>query len=239
MLTSRFWCLFLMLVSVMCVEGMSLFNRLFKFGAASKKTVKVTEHREVVIIGSGPAGSTAAIYTARALLKPLQIAGYNYGGQLMLTSDVENFPGYRKAVTGPELIEDLTHQATKFGTDIWYADVIKVDFKKRPFLLTLHNCTVTADSVIISTGANAQWLGADKEEEFKGRGISTCATCDGYLFRDERVVVVGGGDSAMEEANFLSRFAREVTIIHRSDSFKASKVQCTGAVIVLYWSTCI
>jgi thioredoxin reductase (NADPH) len=178
----------------------------------------------VVIIGSGPAGSTAAIYTARAMLKPLQISGFNSGGQLMLTSDVENFPGYRDPITGPELIEDLTHQARRFGTDIWQADVVEVDLKKRPFVLKLYNCTVTADSIILSTGANSIWLGAEHEADYQGKGISTCATCDGYLFRDQTVVVVGGGDSAMEEANFLSRFAKEVIIVHRSSTYRASKV---------------
>lgn len=142
----------------------------------------------------------------------------------MLTTDVENFPGYRDPVTGPELIEDLSHQARRFGAEIWQTDVVSVDFRKRPFVLKLHNGTVTADSVIISTGANAMWLGAEREEEFMGRGISTCATCDGYLFRDQTVVVIGGGDSAMEEANFLARFAKRVIVVHRSHTFKASKI---------------
>lgn len=182
-------------------------------------------HRDVVIIGSGPAGLTASIYTARALLKPLQIAGYNAGGQLMLTSDVENFPGYKDAISGPDLINDLTNQARKFGTDIWQLDCDRVNLSKRPFEVIVKNCTITANALIISTGANALWLGADREVEFQGRGISTCATCDGYLFRDKSVVVVGGGDSAMEEANFLTRFARDVTIVHRREHFRASKVQ--------------
>lgn len=182
-------------------------------------------HRDVVIIGSGPAGLTASIYTARALLKPLQIAGYNAGGQLMLTSDVENFPGYKDAISGPDLINDLTNQARKFGTDIWQLDCDRVDLSKRPFEVIVKNCTVTANALIISTGANALWLGAEREVEFQGRGISTCATCDGYLFRDKSVVVVGGGDSAMEEANFLTRFARDVTIVHRREQFRASKVK--------------
>ena len=199
----------------------SIFGSIF---GKSLKFWKEKHHRKVVIIGSGPAGATAAIYSSRAMLKPLQISGYNYGGQLMLTSDVENFPGYRNAVSGPDIIEDLSHQAVQFGTEVWQTDVTKVDFSKRPFELTVHNCTVTADCVILSTGANAVWLGAEGEEDFQGKGISTCATCDGYLFRDETVVVIGGGDSAMEEANFLSRFAKEVIIIHRSDNYRASKV---------------
>jgi thioredoxin reductase (NADPH) len=203
------------------VYGRGVFGGIFghRFQLWSRKN-----HRKVVIIGSGPAGSTAAIYAARALLRPLQIAGYNFGGQLMLTSDVENFPGYREPVTGPELIDDLSCQALRFGADVWQMDVLSVDFSKRPFLLKVHNGSLTADSVIISTGANAVWLGATREKEFQGKGISTCATCDGYLFRDQTVVVVGGGDSAMEEANFLSRFAREVIVVHRSQVFKASKI---------------
>jgi thioredoxin reductase (NADPH) len=214
---------FLFIACFMLIQNIFCMSFISKFMFRRRmKSLKV--HREVVIVGSGPAGSTAAIYSARALLNPLQIAGYNYGGQLMLTSDVENFPGYRKAVTGPDLIDDLSHQARKFGTEIWQTDVIKVDFNKTPFELTLSNCTVTADSVIISTGASAVWLGAERELEFQGKGISSCATCDGYLFREKSVIVVGGGDSAMEEANFLSRFAKDVTIVHRSDSFKASKV---------------
>lgn len=182
------------------------------------------QYRKVVIIGSGPAGLTSSIYTARALLKPLQIAGYNTGGQLMLTSDVENFPGYNIPITGPELVDDLTQQAKKFGTEIWQLDCIKVNFTEQPFKIFVKNCTVLADTVIISTGANAIWLNAENELEFQGKGISTCATCDGYLFRNKSVIVLGGGDSAMEEANFLTRFAREVTIVHRSESFRASKV---------------
>ncbi|KAJ1430803.1 hypothetical protein B484DRAFT_479110, partial [Ochromonadaceae sp. CCMP2298] len=194
-------------------------------GADEEKIV----HRKVVIIGSGPAGLTAAIYTSRAMLEPLQVAGYSPGGQLMLTSDVENFPGYRGAVTGPELIDDLSTQAKKFGAEVWQTDVTAVDFSQRPFKLTLPNCTVTADAVILSTGANAIWLGADREEEFMGKGISTCATCDGFLFREQSVVVVGGGDSAMEEASFLTRFAKDVTIVHRRDTFRASKIMLDRA----------
>jgi thioredoxin reductase (NADPH) len=211
----------LLLVCSGPVYGRGVFGGTFghRFQLWSRKN-----HRKVVIIGSGPAGSTAAIYAGRALLRPLQISGYNFGGQLMLTSDVENFPGYRDPVTGPELIDDLSHQARRFGADVWQTDVLSVDFSKRPFLLKVHNGSLTADSVIISTGANAIWLGATREEEFQGKGISTCATCDGYLFRDQTVVVVGGGDSAMEEANFLSRFAREVIVVHRSQVFKASKI---------------
>lgn len=192
---------------------------------AEKKVVE----REVVIIGSGPSGCTAAIYAGRALLNPLVVAGYTAGGQLMLTSDVENFPGYQKAIGGPELMGDLMGQASKFGAEFWRTDVKSIDLSSRPFRLDLHNCTVLAKAVILSTGAEALWLGAEREEEFRGKGISTCATCDGYMFRDKPVVVVGGGDSAMEEANFLTRFASSVTVIHRRDTFRASKLMLKRA----------
>jgi len=164
-----------------------------------KQRPKPVIDKDVVIIGSGPSGCTAAIYAGRALLSPLVIAGYTAGGQLMLTSEVENFPGYQKAVEGPELMGDLTEQARKFGAEFWRTDCQSVDLSKRPFMLHMHNCTVRAKALILSTGAEAQWLGAEREEEFKGKGISTCATCDGYMFRDKPVVVIGGGDSAMEE----------------------------------------
>lgn len=186
--------------------------------------------RDVVIIGSGPAGCAAAIYTARAMLRPLVIAGYQSGGQLMLTSDVENFPGYSEAIAGPILMDDLTTQAKKFGAEFWRTDCKAIDFSCYPFKIQTHNCTVSARAVILSTGAEALWLGADREEEFKGKGISTCATCDGYLFREKDVCVIGGGDSAMEEANFLTRFARSVTVVHRRSSFRASKVMLQRAI---------
>lgn len=192
--------------------------------AKGDSRVKPVEQRDVVIIGSGPAGCTAAIYTGRALLNPLMIAGYNAGGQLMLTSDVENFPGYVSPPSGPELMADLMGQARRFGAEIWQTDCKSVDLSSFPYKIETHNSTVEAKAIIISTGAEALWLGAEREEEFKGKGISTCATCDGYLFRDKPVVVIGGGDSAMEEANFLTRFASSVTLIHRRDNFKASKV---------------
>lgn len=219
-------CLIVLCTLFILIESKSIFSRIF---TGSKSPPRSVHRRELVIIGSGPAGATAAIYAARAMLKPLQISGYNAGGQLMLTSDVENFPGYGNPISGPDLIEDLTQQARKFGTEMWQTDVIRVDFSKRPYILTLHNCTVLADSVIISTGANSVWLNAERENDFQGKGISTCATCDGYLFRDKCVVVIGGGDSAMEEANFLSRFAKTVTIIHRRDTFRASKIMLERA----------
>jgi thioredoxin reductase (NADPH) len=187
------------------------------------------EIRDVVIIGSGPAGCTAAIYTGRAMLRPLLIAGYMAGGQLMLTSDVENFPGYRDPVSGPMMMDDLKHQAIRFGAEFWQTNVQSVNLSKEPYEIVLSNCTVKARTIIISTGAEALWLNSENEEEFKGKGISTCATCDGYMFRNKPVIVIGGGDSAMEEANFLTRFASEVTLIHRKDSFRASKVMIQRA----------
>jgi len=180
--------------------------------------------RNVIIIGSGPAGYTAGLYTARALLDPLMFAGYMSGGQLMLTSDIENFPGYPEGIGGPEMMLQLREQAEKFGLEVEDKNVEKVNFSKRPFKVWVEGEIFQAKSIIICTGAESIWLGAEGEEEQKGRGISTCATCDGAFFRDEEVIVIGGGDSAMEEATFLTRFASKVTIIHRSDNFKASKV---------------
>ena len=181
--------------------------------------------KDIVIIGSGPSGCTAAIYAGRSLLNPLVIAGYNFGGQLMLTSDVENFPGYQTAVSGPQLMDDLTCQAKKFGAEFWATNCQSIDVSSHPFSIKTSNCTILAKSIIISTGAEALWLNAGRENEFKGKGISTCATCDGYMFRNKPVLVIGGGDSAMEEATFLTRFASSVTLVHRRDSFRASKVQ--------------
>eukprot|EP01041_Mallomonas_annulata_P001717 gene1717-3322_t len=186
--------------------------------------------RDVVIIGSGPSGCTAAIYTARAMLNPLVIAGYSAGGQLMLTSDVENFPGYQNAISGPELMGDLTCQARRFGAEIWNTDCLSINTTCYPFEVKTRNSTIFARSIIISTGADAVWLNAENETDFKGKGISTCATCDGYMFRDKPIVVIGGGDSAMEEAVFLTRFASSVTLLHRRDSFRASKVMLSRAI---------
>lgn len=184
-----------------------------------------TPIRDVIILGSGPAGCTAAIYSARALLKPLVIAGYIPGGQLTLTSDVENFPGYPEPVGGPKLVEDIASQATKFGAEFWNIDCESIDMSCYPFKVHMPNCTIESRSIILATGAESIWLGAQHEDEYKGTGISTCATCDGYLFRNKDVVVVGGGDSAMEEAEFLSRFAKSVSVVHRGSSFaKASQV---------------
>jgi thioredoxin reductase (NADPH) len=164
------------------------------------------------------------------MLAPLVIAGYTRGGQLMLTSDVENFPGYEHSVAGPELIGDLTAQAQRFGAEFWGVDVQTLDLSKHPFVITTRNATLSARAIILATGADAVWLDAQDEEQFRGRGISTCATCDGALFKGKDVVVVGGGDSAMEEATFLTRFARKVTLVHRGATFRASKTMLQRAL---------
>ena len=180
--------------------------------------------RDVVIIGSGPAGYTAGLYTARAMLKPLMFAGYMSGGQLMLTSDIENFPGYPQGLGGPEMMMQLREQAERFGLDVQDRNVESVDLSERPFKILVEGEEFLANSIIISTGAESIWLNAPGEAEQKGRGISTCATCDGAFFRDEEVLVIGGGDSACEEATFLTRFASKVTLIHRRDVFRASNI---------------
>ena len=184
----------------------------------------MSEVRNVIIIGSGPAGYTAGLYTARALLEPLMFAGYMSGGQLMLTSDVENFPGYPEGIAGPEMMMQLREQAERFGLTVQDKNVERVDLSSSPYKVYVEGEEFLTDSIIISTGAESIWLDAEGEAEQKGRGISTCATCDGAFFRDEEVIVIGGGDSAMEEATFLTRFAKKVTLIHRRDVFKASKV---------------
>jgi len=189
-----------------------------------KTRTHMSEVRNVIIIGSGPAGYTAGLYTARALLEPLMFAGYMSGGQLMLTSDVENFPGYPAGIAGPEMMMQLREQAERFGLTVQDKNVERVDLSSRPYKVYVEGEEFLTDSIIVSTGAESIWLDAEGEAEQKGRGISTCATCDGAFFRDEEVIVIGGGDSAMEEATFLTRFAKKVTLIHRRDVFKASKV---------------
>jgi thioredoxin reductase (NADPH) len=185
---------------------------------------------DVIIIGSGPAGYTAAIYAARAELKPLMFSGLQPGGQLMLTSEVENWPGEADGVMGPDLMEKLKKQAERFQTDIRQEEIAKVDFSKRPFtVVTTAGEEHQAKAVIIATGASAKWLNVPGEKELQGKGVSACATCDGFFFRGKEVVVVGGGDSAMEEATFLTRFATKVTLIHRSESFRASKIMLERA----------
>ncbi len=182
------------------------------------------EQRKCVIIGSGPAGFTAAIYAARADMKPLVYEGMQPGGQLTITTEVENFPGYPEGVTGPVLMEDLKKQAERFGTEARWGTIDKVDFSKRPFLLTDDSGKeILAETVIIATGASARWLGLPSEQEYNGFGVSACATCDGYFYRGKTVAVIGGGDTAAEEATYLSKLAAKVYLIHRRDELRASK----------------
>jgi thioredoxin reductase (NADPH) len=180
--------------------------------------------RKVVIIGSGPAGYTAAIYAARANLAPLMVSGLQSGGQLMLTTLVENFPGFVDGVMGPELMETLRKQAERFGTDMIAEDVTRVDLGRRPFVVGVGDSTFEAETVIVATGASAKLLGLPGERELMGRGVSTCATCDGFFFKDQNIMVVGGGDSALEEALYLARLGRQVEVVHRRDTLRASKI---------------
>ncbi len=180
--------------------------------------------RNVIIIGSGCAGNTAAIYTARANLKPLVIVGHEPGGQLSITTEVENFPGFPEGVMGPQLVENMKQQAIKFGAEYIMGKVEEADLSKRPFRLRIDEEWHECQTLIVASGASARWLGLPSEQKLIGHGVSSCATCDGFFYRGKKIMVLGGGDSAMEEANFLTRFGEEVTLIHRRDEFRASKI---------------
>ena len=202
------------------------------------------QHHKLIILGSGPAGLTAAIYAARAILKPVVVSGREAGGQLMITTDVENYPGFPEGIQGPEMMDLLKAQAARFGTEFYSGDVVDVDLSQRPFELFLENKdSLTCDSLIISTGASARWLGMESEKKYSGKGVSGCATCDGFFFRDQDVAVVGGGDTALEEALYLANICKSVTLIHRRDEFRGSKIMQIRAVdnkkISIFWDSVV
>jgi thioredoxin reductase (NADPH) len=189
----------------------------------------MSDLRDLIVIGGGPAGYTAALYAARANLNPLVLEGFQWGGQLMLTSDVENYPGYPDGIMGPEMMADFRRQAERFGAEFVTDDVTKVDFSQRPFRIWVDDEEHRSRGVIVATGASARWLGLENERRLQGRGVSACATCDGAFFRDKHIYVVGGGDSAFEEALFLTRFGYKVTLVHRRSEFRASQIMVDRA----------